>query len=124
MKHGLMSRDIKLMSGSPMPFSQLKHLLMSPMGGFSAPSSWQVLPPLTFGRHLPLLSNEINYQQCNTNEQENEPGHAYRFAYLEDKSTNNKGYTYTAQYGAGDQESPTRRARRLWFFGLIQSLLN
>jgi hypothetical protein len=46
MKHGLISYDIKLVSGSPMPFSQLKYLFVSSMCGFSTPSSWQVLPPL------------------------------------------------------------------------------
>jgi len=30
-------------AGSPMPFSQFKHLLVPSVGGFSAPGSWQVL---------------------------------------------------------------------------------
>jgi hypothetical protein len=52
MEHGLMSYDVKLMPGSPMPFGQLKYLLMSPVGGFPAPSSWQVLPPSMSGCYL------------------------------------------------------------------------
>jgi hypothetical protein len=57
-KHGLISYDIKLVPGSSMSFSQLKHLLMSSMCGFPAPGSWQVLPPLILGCYPLLFSNK------------------------------------------------------------------
>ena len=59
MKHGLMSYDIKLVSGGPMPLRQLKHFLMSSVSSFPAPGSWQALPPLILGCYSFLFGNKI-----------------------------------------------------------------
>lgn len=56
-----MGYDIKLMAGSSMPFGQFKYLLVSSVGGFPAPGSWQVFPPSILGSCLYSLwqQNEL-----------------------------------------------------------------
>jgi hypothetical protein len=67
MKHGLMSCNIKLMAGTPVPFGYLKYFLMPSVGNLTASGSWQVLPPLILGDYLFPFNNEIDYYQRNTN---------------------------------------------------------
>lgn len=57
-----MSYGIELVPGGPMPFRQLKYLLMSTVGDFPAPGSWQVLPPSVYGGYLYSPSNEVTSQ--------------------------------------------------------------